>query len=254
MFYQSQNSQGSDFLKVETGIDFSFPPHMHGAFELITVTDGMMTVTVDKKEYALSKGEALLVFPNQIHALHTEENSRHILCIFSPHLVKAYSGIFLHKQPLDNRFSIDEANTERLFKMQNCDSILQIKGFLYTMCAEFDAHATYVDCKQKKEDLLFKIFRFVEENYEKDCSLSALAEASSYHSVYLSRYFKRAVGLSFTDYVNRYRINESSYILKNSSEKILDIAYSCGFDSLRSFNRNFKSIMGLTPQEYRQKQ
>ena len=253
MFYEAQNSQGSDFLKIETGSNFSFPPHLHGTFELISVTDGTMAVEIDKKEYILEKNEAVLVFPNQIHALRTNQKSSHILCIFSPHLVKAYSGVFFNKLPKDNRFSIDPTDVARLFELQNSQNLLQIKGLLYTLCAAFDAHALYVESKQKKEDLLFKIFRFVEENYEKDCSLSALAETSSYHSVYLSRYFKRSVGLSFTDYVNRYRINEASYALKNSSEKILDIAYNCGFDSLRTFNRNFKSIMGVTPQEYRKK-
>jgi AraC-like DNA-binding protein len=71
--------------------------------------------------------------------------------------------------------------------------------------------------------------------------------------VYLSQYFKQATGLSYTDYVIRYRVNEASYLLKNTSQTVLQTAYDCGFESLRSFNRNFKRVTALTPQEYRDK-
>ena len=251
MFYESKHSLNSNLFKFEIGNDFSFPPHLHGSFEFITVTEGEMTVTIDKTQYILKAGNSVLIFPNQIHSLSTEKQSRHILCIFSPQLVRSYNNIYANKIPTDNMFVLDKFYVEQYATLHNSKNILKVKGFLYSVCAEFDLHATYVERKNKNEDLLFKIFQFVENNYMTDCSLDALATGISYHSVYLSRYFKHHTGLTFTDYVNRYRINEAAYILKNSQQKILDIAYDCGLDSLRSFNRNFKAIMGITPNEYR---
>ena len=119
------------------------------------------------------------------------------------------------------------------------------------MCAEFDRGRTYAEGREESEGLLAKIFHFVESNYEGACTLDALAAHTSYHYVYLSRYFKRCVGMSFTEYVNRYRINEAGYLLKNTEATVISIALDCGFDSLRSFNRNFKRVMGMTPVEYR---
>ena len=129
--------------------------------------------------------------------------------------------------------------------------MLQAKGCLYGICAAFDKDRAYMERKDSREDLLGGIFRFVEDNYMGTCTLQALAETTSYHKVYLSRYFKQCTGLGFTDHVNRYRINEAAYMLKNTDVKMLEIAYSCGFDSLRSFNRNFRGIMGITPNQYR---
>lgn len=253
MFYESHNSLYNDLLKIETGEDFSFPPHLHSSFEFVTVTEGKMLVNIDKKQYFLESGEALLIFPNQMHSLSTDEHSRHLLCIFSPKLVQAYSNTFLTKRPKNHKFYPSKFYIDKLSSFVYRGNSLKAKGILYSLCDEFDSSAEYEEHDSEKENLLLKIFQFVEANYNKACSLEALSENTSYHSVYLSRYFKRCTGLSYTDYVNRYRVNEAGYILKNSSMNILQIAYDCGFDSLRTFNRNFKSIMGVSPSEYRKR-
>ena len=250
MFYQTHSSIASDGVKLENGIDFSFPMHLHSNFEFIVVTEGEMIVTVDGNNYVLHAEDALLIFPNQVHELKTPEHSCHFLCIFSPKLVQAYNRQFTSKVPLDNKFSPEFSFVERLASLNSSDSIMKIKGILYLICGLFDEKAVYVEKTAGDNDLLSKIFRFVEENYSSDCSLDALSVFTSYHYVYLSKYFKRCTSVSFTDYVNRYRISEACYILRNSHQTILQTAYDCGFDSLRSFNRNFKNIMGMTPSEY----
>ena len=91
MFYESKNLLKANDLKIEQGKDLSFPLHLHGSFELITVTDGEMKVVVDGTDYLLTPGYSILVFPNQTHELITEKHSSHYLCIFSSELVRAYS-------------------------------------------------------------------------------------------------------------------------------------------------------------------
>ena len=127
---------------------------------------------------------------------------------------------------------------------------MSVKGTLYSVCACFDDDREYRERNMGDDDLISRIFRFVENNFSADCSLEALSKHTSYHYVYLSKYFKRYTGISYTDYVNRFRISEACYILQNSSQTILQTAYDCGFDSLRSFNRNFKNIMGMSPSAY----
>lgn len=253
MFYESENSLSSDLIKFESNNDFSFPPHLHSSFELIVVTDGKMKITVDKKQYDVTKGNALLIFPNEVHSLETPCHSSHFLCIFSVKLVQAYSHIFNTKRPQNHLFSLDESFVSMLEGLRGSNDLLKIKGVLYFLCSIFNENATYCERHRENDDLLFTIFKFVEANYNKDCSLEALSNETSYHSVYLSRYFKKCTDMTYTDYVNRYRINEAGYILKNTDKTVLQTAYDCGFDSLRSFNRNFKLITGSTPSEYRAK-
>ena len=251
-----QHSLRTDLIKTESGIDFSFPLHLHDSFELITVSEGEMKVQVDKNQYILKRGEYLLIFPNQLHSLFTEKNSKHFLCIFSARLVQAYTKLCAAKLPLNNLFSLDEFYLERLMNISSEadeSGMIAIKGLLYSVCGEFHKNAEYTPHKVDPEQLLTKIFRFVEQNYNGDCSLGALSAHTAYHYTYLSRYFKQCTGISFLEYVNRYRIDEACYVLKNCEQSILQTAYDCGFDSLRSFNRNFKKIIGMTPCEYQEK-
>lgn len=250
MFYESTHSQKSDLIKLESGLDFSFPPHLHDSFELIAVTEGQMVVTIAKKQYFLESGNAVLVFPNQVHALHTPAHSRHSLCIFSSEIVRAYARLCAGSHPVSNLFSPEQALLDKLIVSPNLNG-LEAKGILYLLCAQFHTTAQYTTRQEGSEYLLHSIFQFVHSHYTHDCSLEALASYTGYHSVYLSRYFKERTGLTFTEYVNRHRINEASFLLDMTDDKVLEIALNCGFRSLRSFNRNFLLLTGLSPRDYR---
>jgi len=256
MFYETKNFLTADELKFESGVNFSFPLHLHNSFELIVVTEGEMRVEADKNTYELTAGKAVLIFPNQMHGIVTQQgkSSRHFLWIFSPKLVQAYGRIFLSKVPSCNLFEINSSRLSELIELSygsGSPNAMSLKGVLYSLCGDFDRGREYTERKTGKEDLLLEIFGFVEKNYNGDCSLSALAARTSYHYVYLSKYFKDCTGIPFSDYVNRYRVNEACYLLENTEQSILRTAYDSGFDSLRSFNRNFKDIIGITPSKYK---
>lgn len=253
MFYEAKNLLKANDLKIEQGNDLSFPLHLHGSFEFITVTEGEMKVTVDKTEYILKQGQALMIFPNQAHELMTETHSCHYLCIFSPDLVRAYSKACLSKVPKSNLFQIDSYYIEKLKKLKERSNISEIKGLLYSLCGEFDSNAEYRDRNTEKDGLLFQIFKFVENNYDAKCDLETLSASLTYNYGYLSRYFKERTGISFTEYVNRYRVTEACYLIGNTEKTCLSISCECGFESLRSFNRNFIKIMGITPGDYKAK-
>ena len=151
----------------------------------------------------------------------------------------------------DTKFSPDEYFVEALNKLDDNSSIIEKKGLFYSLCSEFDKTAKYIDRKNDDKDLLYQIFKFVESNYNKDCSLISLTDTTGFSYSYLSRYFKRVVGISFNDYVNQYRISNACYLLSNSDCSILQCALECGYNSLRSFNRNFVTRLAVTPNEYR---
>ena len=129
--------------------------------------------------------------------------------------------------------------------------MFEIKGLLYSLCGCFDLTATYREANAGSNMLLYNIFKFIELNYNKNCTLTDLSKNTGYDYAYLSRYFKKIVGLSYNDYVNQYRISKACYLLQNYEMTILEISNECGFNSLRSLNRNFKEQLGIPPAEYR---
>lgn len=249
MFYQYNHLGTPDYLKIERGTDFSFPSHLHQCFEIIVVRSGEMTVTVDQKPFTLKEKEALLIFPNQIHALESTK-SEHILCIFSSRLVQAYASKVADKLPQNNKFQPDEYLVNALADLESTSSSAEKKGILYSLCGQFDKTAAYDKKQFKNEKLLFKIFLFVETSFSKDCSLSNLSKKTGYDYSYLSRYFKKATGISFNSYVTHFRLSHACYLMENTEQSILQCAYDSGFVSLRSFNRCFKECLKTTPTQY----
>ena len=252
MFYQFSHHGSGDYFVKEYREDFSFPLHLHPCFEFITVLSGEIKIIVDTKEYILHSGEALLIFPNQLHSLQSEK-SRHMLCIFSPVLVQAYSAKTEKNIPESNFFTPDPYLINALDELPEDSKSFYKKGVLYSICAQFDKDRRYISKDTIRSDLLSRIFAFVEESYDKSCSLGDLSHSIGYDYAYLSRYFKKSTGISFIEYLNQYRLSSACSLLENTDVPILECALSSGYTSLRSFNRNFKNRYAMTPQEYRTK-
>ena len=250
MFYEFQYFNIQEYTKKEYGENFNFPNHLHQAFEFITLLSGEMDISVGDIRYHLKKGESLLIFPNQLHSL-SSKNSKHMICIFSTDLVKAFKTKIKDKIPENNLFSPNSYLIDSVDKLSDNSSLFEKKGILYSICAEFDKTAHYKETKNDNSNLLYEIFKFVEQNYNKDCSLNNLTLKTGFSYSYLSRYFKKTVGISYNDYVNQYRISNACYLLNNSDCSILQCALESGFNSLRSFNRNFITHLNITPSEYK---
>lgn len=253
MFYEFKHPMTADYFKGESGSDFSYPAHLHHCFEIIAITEGEMNVKVDSTEYILHKGEALFVFPNQIHSLHTQLHSSHVLCLFSSNLVSVYSRLVTAKVPENNLFMPDYFYIDQLKGITKESDIIEIKGLLYSLSGVFHKIASYKDADASSNELLYGIFKFIEEHFSGDCSLLELSKHTGYEYTYLSRYFKKILGISYNDYVNQFRISHACYLLTNNDMTILEISDNCGFNSVRSLNRNFKEQLGITPAEYRSK-
>jgi len=67
----------------------------------------------------------------------------------------------------------------------------------------------------------------------------------------LSRWFRREVGKTFTQYINDLRFGAACVQLRQSDRPIATIAADCGFATMSHFNRQFRLRAGMTPREYR---
>jgi AraC-like DNA-binding protein len=66
-----------------------------------------------------------------------------------------------------------------------------------------------------------------------------------------SRFFRRATGNTFTDFVNRVRVNRACQLLMETDRLVTHICYEVGFNNVANFNRRFLEIKGMTPSEFR---
>ena len=94
----------------------------------------------------------------------------------------------------------------------------------------------------------------MEENYTDPITLHTLADTLSYEYHYLSRVLRENLHIRFRTLVNQYRCERAKEMITESDLSLSDVAMNCGFQSIRSFNRVFLEITGITPSAMRGKQ
>ena len=83
-------------------------------------------------------------------------------------------------------------------------------------------------------------------------TISDVAAAIGSNRTYLSDYLNQNLGVTFFEYVNRYRVQQACEILVGAKNKLLvEVAEKSGFNSLSTFHRSFMKVMKMTPLQYR---
>lgn len=248
-FYEKHRFGGEESFEAYSLGDRNFPYHFHRSFEMISVAEGGLNLTVDQKTYPMTAGDVGLIFPNQLHAFDASENSRITIVIFSPELVSSFYGQYRGMLPDCCVFAYRPIYSEELAY----SNIYLKKAFLYTICGLLTENTSFTtrDTNPGRLHLLHRLLLYVEDHLDSGCSLGGAAHELGYDYTYISRFFQEKMGMSFTNYVNQYRITHACHLLKNTDDTIITVAMKCGYDNVRTFNRNFKKVMHMTPQEYK---
>ncbi len=122
---------------------------------------------------------------------------------------------------------------------------------LYNKLERFEARNRELSITGTSEEKLERVIDFIKENFTLDISREGLASAVDLNPDYMSRLFKAYTGMKVNEYINKLRIEEAAARLRNEKTRIIDIAFAVGFENTITFNRTFKSIMKVTPSEYR---
>lgn len=93
--------------------------------------------------------------------------------------------------------------------------------------------------------------RHIDQKFREKLSLPDVARVVNMSANYFSEKFKEATGLNFVEYVARTRIEKARNLLLNPNQRVSEVAFDIGFQSLSQFNRTFKRIVGQSPSEFR---
>lgn len=254
IFHQPLNSLTNYNYNAYFYTDQIWKFHFHRNLELIYVVSGKVKCSVNNKDYILSKGEFGLCLPYDIHSYHPEENTLYWVLVFSEDFVRYFSKEIMNKQADGFSFRCNKY-TEDFLKVRLINngepSIYSLKSCLYALCEEFLANVTLVGKSKKEAQIMPLIADFVLKHHSQHITLTDLADLVGYDYNYMSRFFKKIFNMTFTDFVNIYRIETAIKLLEDTDKSIAEIALESGFQSIRNFNMAFKNNTGMNPSEYR---
>lgn len=244
------------------------PLHYHSEFELLVATKGTLSVQLEETLYTLSEGEGLFINSGLIHMFTSVDHIDHgfIAIVFDFRLICTEHDTIYKKyiQPIINGtltvpvilpahicrlvHSIKDAyeNSSFGFELHTKQSLLQIfHSFVQ------NSEPTSLPAQNSKSLLIKSVLDYVEKNYAENISLQDMAQYAHISKEYLCRIFNTMSDTTPVEYLNRYRVRQSSAMLVHTDKSVSDIALSCGFNNSSYFNKLFMRYMGCTPSEYR---
>ncbi|WP_310604287.1 AraC family transcriptional regulator [Anaerosporobacter sp.] len=125
--------------------------------------------------------------------------------------------------------------------------------FLYELCisgAKQDKSIIPIN-NQKNIERLRGIMQYVENHYKEPMQQTEIANRFYFSREYFCRFFKYYTGITFKEYLTRYRLKKAEELLLESSYSVTDIAMNTGFSDVRRFIQAFKKYYGMTPYQYK---
>jgi len=238
--------------------------HLHYHIEIALIYGGKTEVLVDNNPMDEGgEGDAIIVFPNQIHSFKTVIPEKHMLFIIDPNLFPEYSALFSERIPqrsvikgaandpeiIELSKSIEKLYTES--RTQYSDAAL--RGYLLALLSKLFSLSKFKKISSEDMHSIGSVINYCISNYNKALSLDLLESELHISKYYISHIMNQKLHMSFNDYVNSIRVSNACRYLTESNNSVSDISKTVGFNTVRTFNRAFVKHMNMSPREYRNK-
>ena len=117
---------------------------------------------------------------------------------------------------------------------------------------QFNPMAGGEDAETQESKVIRQVKEMVKENFQRDVSLTEVANEVYLSPGYLSLLFKKETGMNFSKYLTDYRLKKACHLLTHSNMKINDIGEFVGIDNPSYFARLFKTTYGVSPLNFRE--
>lgn len=249
---------------------FEFKWHYHPEYELTFIVKGAGHRIVGSSYQQFSAGDLVLLGSNLPHTWSNKSEpdaySEAIVIQFSKEFILPFLNFqegFSIKNMLEIaargiHFETDDALIAKLLDlieqkgMEKMLNLISILDLLSKKSHSLIAPNTFHNIVSKNsETRINKVCLFLQNNFYNKISLKQVADLIFLTESNFCKFFKKATGKTYSDYLNELRINEACRLLVQSEKTISQISFDCGFETLSYFNRIFLNKKGMTPSAYK---
>ena len=252
-------------------------PHSHSYFQIYYVISGKLTHHINDSSASMVKGDMFIVPPELVHYISAENGTSFYSFSFdpkflldslgTPHFVANFLRNILENKDLQIRTAVSLPAEEILYTESLMahikkefdekapgyyDSIRTLAILITNYIARnyYDTHTVKEYVKSNKE-IIRHCIEYVESNYSEEISVGEIAKRFAMSTSNFCELFKSETGQTFHSYLNRRRIEKAcEYISKGY--KLTSLYPHVGYNDFSTFYRNFKKIMGISPNQYKQ--
>ncbi|WP_282160578.1 AraC family transcriptional regulator [Ulvibacterium marinum] len=141
---------------------------------------------------------------------------------------------------------VGDEGLSRIVSLLKILDILSISENYVPLCSEVIIN----NYNQNEKDRMARVISFLTENFDRKIELDQVASIAYMTPNAFCRYFKKRTKKSFTQYLNEIRLRHACKLLIEGELQISTICYQSGFNTITNFNRQFKTLMGVTPSNY----
>lgn len=244
------------------------PMHFHQDIEIIYVLDGVLKVEFEDENYQLNTDDFMIVNSNVRHSWQAVSDrvllgSLFIDCVMLREIFGGELPLFLCNSAAEET---DSCKKMRYYIRQIFNYYQTTEGqgivlknsiyyqLLYLITTDFivkKGMKQYDDLRGIRDERMNEILGYLMSNYNKQISLSELADHLYLSVPYVSKYIKKNFGMSYLKLLNNIRLEKAVSELLYTDKTVLKIAMECGFPNMAGFNHAFKESYHITPTEYR---
>ena len=229
----------------------------HGRFVLLVCLEGSGSIGVEKNAHQLAQGDALLIFPHQLHYYLKIPREFCWLYVTFELPREATEPIQALR---DNPRALDEdcilllrefmGSYRRTATTWELGVALVLRNLLLRLVKQPPHPATEEDVGSM---IVKNAKTFIYNQLDVNFNIADIANEVGFSESYLRARFKDETGISLWQFILAAKVSHAANLLRSTNNKIGEIAKDCGFDSQLSFARAFKRAFGYSPRQYRQK-
>ncbi len=240
------------------------PIHFHKDMEFLLVLEGTAEVILEQKRYVLQKDESVLIHPFQTHRILPALGCRVWSATCSLRYIPSLHNVLSDREAKEPVFrlsnEIRNMIVNRIFpafgnEFSNAVFTLQqeflIKTCFYAIGCDYVERVELIPADMQDKSVTVAVAQYLSKHFTEGITLRQVASELGYSYQHLSRAFNKAIGISFKELLNQYRIEYAVELLIKTERSITDIAYATGFQSIRSFYRICEKMYGKTPKALR---
>ncbi len=232
------------------------------SYLILLTTKGSGVLSYQNKTYKLGRNDIFWIDCNKHHSYEIDSNEWEFIWLhFNGNSSYDYYQIFRNSNEAVINVSEDIAKSlcnihKSLISLCANTSIkneLLISSLVCQFLTKAIENSLYIDYTQQlsSNNSMASIAKYLEEHFLENISLDDLANNFYLSKYYISREFKKCMGLGLWDYLTGLRVNYAKEELKDSNKTISEIAIDCGIPNVSHFINTFKEKEGITPLAYR---